>query len=389
MKKKMNQKLKMLTALLAAAALAAASPLCAFAESPAFTRTEAEWETLRDDLLEWSEITDLVLEYNSTVQANRDSYAADKLSGKTAGQTADMLNSMAESYEAMAMAAENDAAGGIMAASYKVMADQLRSQADENVSDYRIILLENERARMQVEKTARELFIGYHRAALAKDQNEKQLAYTEKKYNSAKNLQKYGMGTEVETLTALENYQKAQAECMTSDSGINTYYRRLITLCGWKYDAPAVIGALPERDPETAAKIDRAADQKKAVENSITLQADAIKLENAKKLHGETIIKKWENQQAADTNTVKSSYNSAADALALAKNSYDSALAQFQIQTSNLATAAKQLNLGTIAKIDYISVEHSADAAEAALLNAWMDLLSKRADYDAVVNGLS
>jgi len=357
--------------------------------SPEGTRTAEEWATLRDDNLEWTEITDLILEYNATVKANQEKYTADKLSGKNAGQTADTLNSMAETYEAMATQAEGTAGGGIMAASYQVMADQLRSQADENVSDYRIILLENERIRMQVEESAKELFVEYHRAKLAKERNAKQVTYTQRKYNSAKNLQKYGMGTEVETLTALENFQKAQAEAITSDSNINTHYRKLITLCGWQYDANAKIGELPERDAETAAKIDRAADREKALANSLTLKEDAIKLENAKKLFGQTVVKKWESQQALDTNTVKSVYNSAADALALSKNSYDSALTQFQIQTANLATAANQLNLGTISKIDFAGVENSTDAAEAALLNAWMDLLLKRAAYDAVVNGLS
>lgn len=375
--------------LLLAGALSLTCSFPAKAESPAFARTEEEWKTLNDNTLEWQEIDGLVSEFNATVKANNSKYNEDKLRAKTAEQTASSLNGMADSYEALASAAEGTDGGAVKAASYRLQADQLRSQADENVSDYRILLLENERMKRQLTEDVRQLFVGYHSAVAAKEQNTRKAAYMERAYNSAKNLQKYGMGTEIDTLTALENLQRAQADLVTADTDINAGYKKLITMCGWKYDAQADVAALPEIDLATVAAVDETKDREAALKASITLQEDAIRLENAGSLYGDTVVKKWSDQTAIDTNTVKNSYNTALSALRLAKDTYDSAAAQAKIQNENLARAVKQLNLGAISRMEYATAEYTADSAKAAMDNAYADLILKRAAYDAVVNGLS
>jgi len=372
-----------------AGVLSLAGGFPAKAESPEFARTQEEWAVLNDNRLEWNEIDSLVGEFNATVKANEANYSEDKFRAKNAEQTASALNGMADSYESMAAAAEGTEGGAVKAASYRLQADQLRSQADENVSDYRILLLENERMKRQITEEVRQLFVGYHKAAAAKSLNAKTVAYAERAYNSAKNLQKYGMGTEIDTLTALESLQKARAAQVTADTDINAVYRLLISLCGWKYDASAEVGALPAPDMEAVAAVNETADREAALNASITLKEDAIRLENAKALYGDTVIRKWQDQTEIDRNTVKSSYDSALSSLRLAKDTYDSACAQSKIQNENLARAAKQLNLGSISQIEYLTAEYSADSAAAAADSAYADLILKRAEYDAIVNGLS
>ena len=53
------------------AALSLGLPARALAASPEFARTQEEWARLRDNVLEYEEIEDLVHEYNTTVLNNR------------------------------------------------------------------------------------------------------------------------------------------------------------------------------------------------------------------------------------------------------------------------------------------------------------------------------
>lgn len=373
----------------AAVLLASLFPFVSFAESPEFARTQEQWALLRDDTLEWAEIPDLIREYNATVKANQAEYSEDQLRAKNAQQTSDSLVRMAEEYESLADASENEEMGAVSAATYRLLADQLRSKADDNVSDYRVILLGYERVAMQTVQNAENLFLSYHRAVLSKEQNAAQAAYLQREYQSALNRQKNGLGTEIETLTALENLQKARAESVTGDSAINTAYRKLITLCGWQFDASPVIGVCPSESAGFVLPADRDADQKTALENSLTLREDAFKVENAVNLYGGSVEKKWKDQTAADTNTVKTAFNTAYDAMKLAKDSYDSALAQYRVQETGRAAAEKQLSLGVISGIEYARSENAARNAKASKDNAWLELLSKKAAYDAVVQGLS
>ena len=52
-------------------ALSLQAPLMSFAASPEFARTSEEWARLRDNVLEYDELADLIHEYNVTVQNNQ------------------------------------------------------------------------------------------------------------------------------------------------------------------------------------------------------------------------------------------------------------------------------------------------------------------------------
>ncbi len=54
-----------------AGTMLAACPAAAFGASPEFARTAEEWERLRDNVLEYEELEDLIAEYNTTVQTNQ------------------------------------------------------------------------------------------------------------------------------------------------------------------------------------------------------------------------------------------------------------------------------------------------------------------------------
>ena len=54
--------------------MTAAFPMSALAGSPEFAYTQEKWAALRDNVLEYEELNDLIHEYNATVLNNRAEY---------------------------------------------------------------------------------------------------------------------------------------------------------------------------------------------------------------------------------------------------------------------------------------------------------------------------
>ena len=68
---KVNWNLRMMAWILAVGTIGISAPARVLASSPEFSRTAEEWSALQDDNLEYSEIADLIHEYNPTVQNNQ------------------------------------------------------------------------------------------------------------------------------------------------------------------------------------------------------------------------------------------------------------------------------------------------------------------------------
>ena len=90
---------KMMTAAALAAALGLTGPWPAWAASPEFARTGEEWAKLRDDVIEYGELADLIHEYNATVQNNQYDYQKFREDyGDTNSEVADAYYDLAQDY---------------------------------------------------------------------------------------------------------------------------------------------------------------------------------------------------------------------------------------------------------------------------------------------------
>lgn len=376
-------------AVLAAAVLCLAASETVPAASPEFARTPEEWAVLRDNVLTYEEIPSLVREYNAAVQKNAADYNVDSLRLKNAEQTNNELVRMADEYENMAADAEGITGGALTAASYRMLSDQLRSQAEENTSDYRVLELQYQRAEAEIIKNVQKLFINRYKLELRSAFNSQNVSYLERAYSSAKNRAAYGAGTQLDELNALQALQTAQASQITDAAELSADYKKLITLCGWQYDAAAEIGPMPSYEAAEIAAVDAVSGAESALKNSFTVKTDEIRLENAGNLSSGTVVQKCRAQLDSDRTAVRTAVTSAYDSLQLAKASYDSLCAAASVQAVSLAAAARQFELGVISQAEYAAAENAFNKAVYDRDAAWYDLVLSRVEYDSVINGLS
>lgn len=339
---------------------------------------------LQDNVLEYDEIPDLIGTYNPTVIANEIGRASQAENGRSAEATANRLESMAQTYEDMAYQAE--ATSATQAAAYLMQAETLRTQAADHVNDYRTMELSSEKVRKDIIAETKKLFLEYYRLGKQKVFGQQELDYLNRAYTSAVTRRRYGAGTEIEELTALEALQKAQAAAVSMDASVSAGYKRLITMCGWQYDSPAEIG--PEPVPELSALVpaDKDGDMAKALEQSLTLRSDRVLYENAKRMGG-TTEEKYRKQLENDTVTVRSSFVSAYDALILKKSTYEAKAALYAVKAQELSVSAKQLSLGLISRMEYAAKEYEVNSARNESENAWYDLMEAKVDYDMALDG--
>ena len=147
-----------------AGTMLAACPAAAFGASPEFARTAEEWERLRDNVLEYEELEDLIAEYNTTVQTNQlelNEFKRDY--GTTKDDVADKYRDMAdEIYGSLSYPDSDDPTYGYVVASVlsaEIQADNLVKQADDNLEDSEIIYLNYKQAEKTLADMCRELCI--------------------------------------------------------------------------------------------------------------------------------------------------------------------------------------------------------------------------------------
>ena len=91
----MRKQVKPITIVGFAGIMGVTAPMTSPASSPEFSRSSQEWERLRDDVLEYEEIADLIHEYNVTVQNNQYAYNAFiKDHGRTKEDVSDAYRTM-------------------------------------------------------------------------------------------------------------------------------------------------------------------------------------------------------------------------------------------------------------------------------------------------------
>ena len=375
-------------AVLAAGAITA-MPFQAFAQrSPEFAYSAEKWATLRDNKLEFDEISDLVHEYNPTVVQNEISYK-DYLTKNRDDVAQDYYDKANEIYSNISYPDSDDAnyGSGVAAAlRNEQQAKSLMEQGDENTDDQATMRLQYDQSEAKLAKQAQGLMITYWTQYYNLDGQKARVEQAKLSYQSEQNRLAAGMSTQSKVLSAKESVSNAEAALVTAESNLASTKESLCLMLGWGYGADVEIAELADPDQSKIAAIDVSADIQTALGNSYAYRLTKTQLTNARTDSVKEKLSETEkNQKETISNSVKSAY----DSLLLAQSGYEQAQSALALQEVSMKSADAKLPAGTITKNTYESQKASYTTAQVTARTQKLSLLQAMNDYDWAVNGLA
>ncbi|WP_373243614.1 TolC family protein [Lacrimispora indolis] len=380
---------KRLAGAVLAAGVITAMPFQAFAQrSPEFAYSAEKWATLRDNKLEFDEISDLVHEYNPTVVQNEISYK-DYLTKNRDDVAQDYYDKANEIYSNISYPDSDDAnyGSGVAAAlRNEQQAKSLMEQGDENTDDQATMRLQYDQSEAKLAKQAQGLMITYWTQYYNLDGQKARVEQAKLSYQSEQNRLAAGMSTQSKVLSAKESVSNAEAALVTAESNLASTKESLCLMLGWGYGADVEIAELAEPDQSKIAAIDVNADIQTALENSYAYRLTKKQLTNARTDSVKEKLSETEkNQRETISNSVKSAY----DSLLLAQSGYEQAQSALTLQEVSMKSADAKLAAGTITKNTYESQKASYTTAQVTAQTQKLSLLQVMNDYDWAVNGLA
>ena len=384
-----RKRAKRLAGAVLAAGTITAMPFQAFAQrSPEFAYSAEKWATLRDNKLEFDEISDLVHEYNPTVVQNEISYK-DYLTKNRDDVAQDYYDKANEIYSNISYPDSDDAnyGSGVAAAlRNEQQAKSLMEQGDENTDDQATMRIQYDQAEARLAKQAEGLMITYWTQYYNLDSAKARIAQAKLSCQSEQNRLAAGMSTQAKVLSAKESVSNAEAALVTAESNLASTKESLCMMLGWGYGADVEIAELADPDQSKIAAIDVSADIQTALENSYAYRLTKKQLTNARTDSVKEKLSETEkNQKETISNSVKSAY----DSLLLAQSGYEQAQSALALQEVSMKSADAKLAAGTITKNTYENQKVSYTTAQVTAQTQKLSLLQAMNDYDWAVNGLA
>ena len=184
--------------------------------SPEFAYSSEKWASLRDDILEYTELADLIHEYNSQVINNRLEYDdyRDKTNDDMRNTYSDMADRLEDSSDRMLDGIDEDQPGygaaEAAAMSARLQAEQARDQADMENEDGRVKKYEYDRQEALLVKEAQTHMIDYWKKEKALPALEEALRQAEIREQAARERASLGIDLTADREKAIErNYSLA------------------------------------------------------------------------------------------------------------------------------------------------------------------------------------
>ena len=258
-------------------------PVTAWA-SPEFAYSAEKWAALRDDVLEYGELADLIHEYNATVINNRLEY--DEYRGKDHDEMKnayqDIADRLYDSSDKMMDSVNEDQPGyagtAVGAISARLQAEQNQELADSQNEDGRVKKLEYDRQEAVLVKDAQTKMISYWQKAKARPALEEDVNQARSRYEAMAVKAGQGMATQAELLGAREKMEAAQAALETNGRERDGLRRELCVMTGWDHDARPDIREVPVPDAGEMDQIDLELDKERALEQNFTQSANERRL---------------------------------------------------------------------------------------------------------------
>lgn len=363
-----------------------------WAGSPEFARTADKWSTLRDNVLQYDEIADLIHEYNVTVQNNRISYAdyRDK-------DNDDIRNSYMESAQDLYSAAADILTGVdetnpsyaslvYSATNTKIQAENMIQKADSDTSDSETLKLQYDQQEATLVSSAQSLMNSYQQLQANLEALKSSRDLQEATYQSMEAKAVLGIITQAELLTAKQSLQTAEASISSMESNMRNVRQNLCVMTGWNHDANPEIQAIPSTDLNRVSAIDLEADKQKAIDNNYSLKSSRRQLTNAS--NGTSREKLQKEIDAADQK-IRANVASSYEAVVKAKSDYDEAVTALAVEETNMAAAESGYQIGTLSQLEYQQTKTSYVQKQVNKQVCDLALFQALETYNWAVNGLA
>lgn len=372
------------------AAMLASAPATALAGSPEFARSAEEWARLRDNVLEYEELADLIHEYNATVRkAAIDYNEFRKEYGVTNDEVANRYYELASDLRGLDYPDIDDddyAARMASVISAEMTAKQYEQTADDAMEDSYTKYMTNCQTEANLVASAQTEMINYYLNQLQLEIAQKNRELQQDTYQVKINQQGVGLATEVEVLTALENVHTANQTIQTTQSAIDTGKQKLLVMTGWKATDTPEIRELPALDMERIAAMNPETDREAALANSYSQLINLRKLENAKSTDKKETLQTTiqENERS-----IYASLNAKYQSVLAYQTAYQLAEAQSALAKQSFLKAERMLASGDVTAMEYRVQKNSAEIAELNVKVAELNLFQAMESYDWAVNGLA
>ena len=396
--KNITKKITKLSAVLTASILSASLPLTAMAAqnspddnayqpkdvqtvdykkslTPEFAYSAEKWASLRDNIMEYGELADLVHEYNPTVISNRSTYKDQK--NKNLNDIYDDYMKDIDDIWDQADSADND----ITWASLRYSAGLLTKQADNNYEDADMEKIQYE---AKLVYQAQEMMVSLKQSAYNLENLQSTKELLQKQYEAAQAQLSVGMATQTDVLTALKRVQDQDSAILTAQKSQENVHRNLCLMLGWSADAQPEIKEVPQPDLSRIDTLDPNADAQTAIDNNYDVKYYTKKAGN---LDSQDLIESNQATLANAKDTAVRSLKTQYNTVLTTRDALNAAKAQLQVAEANLNIAQANLAVGSQTSLQYQSTLNTYTAAKNDV-NTKQLLLALEA-YDWNVKGLT
>lgn len=348
--------------------------------SPEFAYTEEKWASLRDNVMEYGELKDLIHEYNPTVRSNRSAYKDQK--GKDLNDVYEQYMNDIDDIWDQADAAEDD----VTWASMRFSAGLLTKQADNNYQDADMEKIQYDQQEAALVYQAQQMMVSLQQAEYNIKNLENTKALLQSQYEFTRAQAAAGMATQIDVLTAQKSVQDQDTAILAAQKNKENVHRNLCLMLGWDADAQPEILAVPEPDMSRIDTLNPDGDAEAALANNYDIRYYEKKAGN---LSSQDLIESNQAsiQNAKDTavRSLKTQYNT----VLTARDALNAAQSQLAAEQSKLNKASASLAAGQITNLEYQTTLNAVMTAESDVNTKKLQLLVALEGYDWNVKGLT
>ncbi|MCI8886689.1 MAG: TolC family protein [Hungatella sp.] len=375
---------KIMTALGLAGVLAAAAPVNVPAQMDKPESMDQEtWARLRDDVLEYDEIADLVEQYNPTYQQVIKKIDINKAPMEEAAQAL-----RAEASEMQSDAKEIKDQNPIIYQTYTAYAKAYKEAAKGFEKAMKSVDSGTKgvlgQTRKQLTSGVQQLMIGYSQALASKELVDTSVVLAQAAYDSTVTQRNMGMATDAAVESAWTSLQSAQVQQQALNDTLTSLSRQLCYMTGWPYDAVVEIRQAPAPNLAEIAAMNPETDLTKAIGNNYTL------------IEQRAVVARGTAGQDARTRTIeegeaklKAQLESLYQTVLEKQKAYEAATTALEGARITMDGNDMKYQLGMLGKLQYLQLRLAYLQQDMAATSAGLELLQAMESYRWAVEGIA